>query len=81
MRGGTLHEGDHVVVTVNGEEVGPGRIVEAAAGVRVFVVVERPRGGPYRFGAPRTWFEAAGPGQWRLHMPSPTRGEFILPEE
>lgn len=80
MRGGTLHEGDHVVVTVNGEEVGPGRIVDAD-GDRVFVVVERPRGGPYRFGATRTWFEAAGPRQWRLDMPSPTRGEFILPEE
>ena len=75
-----MKEGDHVAVTVRGEEVGPGRIVNAD-GDTVYAVVERPRGGPYRFGASRIFFEDAGPGQWRIDMPSPTRREFILPEE
>ncbi len=72
-----MQVGDHVAVTVNGEEVGPGKIVEAV-GDPVYVIVERPRGGPYRFGASRTFFEAAGPRQWLIDMPSPTRSEFIL---
>lgn len=75
-----MNEDDVVAVTVNGEKVGPGRIVEAGDKL-VSVLVERPRGGPYRITAPRTFFEAAGPAQWRIDMPSPTRSEFILPLE
>jgi hypothetical protein len=75
-----MQVGDDVDVTVNGEEVGPGRIVEAG-GDPVYVIVERPRGGPYRFGASRTFFKATGPEQWCIDMPSPTRSEFILPVE
>ena len=37
-----MQEGDHVAVTVNGEEVGPGRVVEAG-GDPVYVIVARLR--------------------------------------
>jgi hypothetical protein len=75
--------GDRVDVGINtGEQVGPGKITNACDDVAtVLVTVERPRGGPYTFGAPRGWFKQIGPGRWKLDMPENTRGEFILPEE
>ena len=39
-----MQEGDHVAVTVSGENVGSGEIVEIS-GDTVRVLVERPRGG------------------------------------
>jgi len=80
MQEDPMQEGDHVAVTVKGEVVGPGRIVKVGE-VTVRVLVERPRGGPHQFGAPRTLYKAAGPKQWRVDMPGPSRSVFILPEE
>jgi hypothetical protein len=59
--------------------LGRGQIVEVSDET-VYVVVHRPHGGPYRFGAPPNWFEAAGEKQWRLNMPATTRSEFMRPE-
>jgi hypothetical protein len=73
-----MRVGDNVTVTVGGDEVGPACIVEASDDI-VYVVVERPRAGPYRFGASRTFFEFAGQGRWHIDMPSRTRREFIPP--
>jgi hypothetical protein len=77
--------GDHVDVGINtGEKVGPGKIINVSDDApAVMVTVERPRGGPYTFGAPRGWFKAIGPDRWQLDMPENTRerGQFFLPEE
>lgn len=74
-----MKNGDHVDVTVNGREVGPGRIVDANRDP-VIVIVETPRRGPYQFGASRSFFGAIGPDGWCIDMPSPTLREF-LPDE
>jgi hypothetical protein len=74
-----MQNGDQVDVTVIGRAVGPGRIVDANRDP-IIVIVRRPRGDDYQFGASRTFFKAAGPGRWRIDMPSPTLHEF-LPEE
>ena len=60
MQEDPMQEGDHVAVTVSDEVVGTGRIVKAGD-VTVSVLVERPHGGPYPFGAPRAWFQPVGP--------------------
>jgi hypothetical protein len=75
-----MQENDLVAVTVSGEEAGPGRIKDVA-GEQVTVIIERPSGGSYRFGAPVTWFKAVAPGRWHLDMPSLTRSEFLPPVE
>jgi hypothetical protein len=76
MQEDPMQEGDHVAVTVSDEVVGTGRIVKAGD-VRVSVLVERPHGGPYPFGAPRAWFQPVGPKQWRIDMPATARGELM----
>jgi hypothetical protein len=83
--------GDHVDVHIStGEKVGPGKIVRiitndpmapVAGTTTIKVVVERPRGGPYEFGAPQSKFKQVGPDRWEVYMGSPTRGEFLLDEE
>jgi hypothetical protein len=74
-----MNNDDHVEVTVNGREVGVGRIADAARDP-VKVIVERPGHGPYEFGASRTFFVSVTPGRWKLDMPSQTLREF-LPDE
>lgn len=83
--------GDLVTVYIDtGEKVGPGKVINPNApspmdsitgGTTVLVVVERPRGGPYQFGAPRNKFQEVGRDSWALYMPAPPRGEFLLDEE
>ena len=83
--------GDHVDVYIDtGEKVGPGKIInphaaspmDSITGVpTVLVTVERPRRGPYQFGAPQNKFQQVGPDRWEIYMPAPTRGEFLLNEE
>jgi hypothetical protein len=71
-----MQNGDHVDVTVIGRQVGPGRIVDAS-GDPVKVIVRRPTGDDYAFGASRVYFKAAGSGRWRIDMPGPTLREFL----
>ena len=73
--------GDPVDVYIDtGEYVGPGKITQIGAPT-VRVIVERPRGGPYEFGAPQSDFQQIGPDRWRLNTPSTTRSVFLLEEE
>jgi hypothetical protein len=73
-----MKDGDRVEVRVIGKRVGPGQIV--SVGNTVYVLVERPHGGPYLLGAPRSWFTLARPGNWCLDMPATTLCEFMPPE-
>ena len=83
--GETMQIGDRVDVNINtGEKVGLGEIIALSDHHdKVSVTVERPRGGPYTFHVPRTWFKPTGEHEWQLDMPeiTRTRGLFILPEE
>ena len=71
MLGDSMKNGNYVDVSVIGRQVGPGRIVDATSDP-VKVIVRRPIGDDYGFGASRSFFEAAGPGRWRINMPGPT---------
>jgi hypothetical protein len=83
--------GDHVDVYITtGEKVGPGKMIRivsndpmapVAGTTTIKVIVERPRGGPFEFGAPPNMFRQVGPDRWEIYMPAPTRGEFLLEEE
>lgn len=74
-----MRNGDLVDVSVIDRPVGPGRIVDASVDP-VLVIVRRPVGDDYGFGASRSFFQTAGPGRWWISMPAPTLREF-LPEE
>ncbi len=86
-----MKAGDHVDVGIDtGEKVGPGKItnvsdddpmISVTAVPTVWVTVERPRGGPYTFGASRSLFKQVGPDRWELNMPANTRSDFLLDEE
>jgi hypothetical protein len=84
--------GDHVDVYIStGETVGPGKITEIVSGndpmvsvtgvPTVWVIVERPRGGPYEFRSSQSNFRQAGPDTWKIYMPTNTRSHFLLDEE
>jgi hypothetical protein len=83
--------GDHVDVYIStGEKVGPGKIIRivsndpmapVAGTTTIKVIVERPRGGPYEFGASQHFFQQVAPDRWEIYMPAPSRGEFLLDEE
>jgi hypothetical protein len=69
--------GDHVEVTVIDRPVGSGRIVDATVDP-IKVIVRRPSGDDYQFGASRSLLKALGPGPRDINMRAPKLREFLL---